>query len=163
MRQKQISRKIFFHFVLIHLGLSLVHLLSYQVSHPLFKYLKTTPFAMQISILLILDLFSYFVLGWIYAYFFQDNKRLNLLLERLLIYFGLGFLGIYALIYYLSLALYNPNIMLAYVLLNPWYGTYFIKMNEVDLYSLWWMLSALTPALGLYFGIRLELWMERDK
>ncbi len=161
MKQQKLLRKVLFHFVFIHMGLALFHLLSYQISHPLFKYLKSTPFMVQFGIVLLLNLLTYMIIGWVYAFFFKETARLNAIIEHVLIYFGLGFMLVYAIIYYASQTLYNPNIMLVYVIMNPWHGSYFIRMSEVDLYSLWWMLSALVPGLGLYLGVKIEYWMEK--
>lgn len=163
MKQKQLIRKVMLHFILIHLTVAILHLLSNQISHPFFKYFKDWHFALQVFILLGANLIFYALIGWIYASVFKDRKRLSLLIEWPIIFLMLLSLAAFAIIYFFSMHLYNKDIMLIYAVLNPWYGTYLIKMSEEYIYSLWWILSSVMPVFGFYLGIRTQLLVKKEE
>lgn len=154
MERKKLIRKVLIHFILIHLLLGAVHLMSYRVSHPIFKYFKTTPFGVQLAVLALFDLVSFVIVGWIYASNFKEKKKLNLMVEWPTILMALFLMGIFAIVYYLSITFYNKDLMLVYVILNPWYGTYMFRVSDQHFYSLWWMVSTIMPSLGYFIGIK---------
>ncbi len=154
MERKKIVKTITLHFVIIHLLTSGIVLLSTQLGHPLFRYIKGTPIGVQVSILALIDIASYVIIGYIYGRFYPDKKRLNLIVERPVIVLFLLLLTVFSLIYYLSQVFYQPNIMLIYIFLNPWYGTYMWRLDPESLYSLWWILSTMAPSIGYYIGIK---------
>ena len=47
--------------------------------------------------------------------------------------------------------------MLIYSIINPWYGSFMQKLSDEKLYSLWWMVSTVTPMIGLYLGVKAGL------
>lgn len=157
MDKKNIIRKTFLHLVLIHVLMSLIHLLSSDLGHPLYKFLKGQHFIVILSILVVLDVIAYFVAGMLYARFIPDKKRFNLVLEIVSITLAMFFLVLFAVVYFLSLQFYNRDIMLIYTLINPWYGTFMYKLPDKELYSLWWMISAIVPSVGYYAGAKFTL------
>lgn len=154
MERRKLIRKVLIHFILIYLAFGALHLLSYSVSHPVFKHLKNMSFGVQLAGIVVLDFISFLVSGWIYASGFKEKKKLNLMVEWPSIFLALFLMSIFSIIYFLSITFYNQDIMLVYVLVNPWYGTYMIRMNEQNLYSLWWMLSTVVPSLGYFIGVK---------
>lgn len=157
MKRRKIVGRILLHFILIHLGMSAVILVMNKLGHPLFRYTKTFPLELQVMILALIDLVSYIIAGFIYGKVFKEKKKLSLVVEWPILIFLFIFLGLYAIMYFLAQTLYNKEIMLFYILFNPWYGTYMWRLGEEQLYSLWWLISTVVPSLGYYIGIKYAL------
>lgn len=160
MERRKIIKKLLIHFILIHVAYSVIHLLSYRLGHPIFKYLKNYPLGVQIGGLLVLDFLSFVLAGWIYANLYKERKKLNIVIAWPSVILFLILLSVYAFVYYFSITFFNRNIMIFYVIMNPWYGTYMIKLSDAQLYSLWWMLSSVMPPLGYYVGVKLNIKMK---
>src|SRR5690554_2544209 len=103
---------------------------------------------------------AYLVISSIYARFYHDRKGLFLVIEWVVILFTLVVLAIYAVVFFLSLNFYARDIMLVYAMFNPWFGTFMIRLPDAGLYSLWWLISTITPSIGIYIGVRLGLRKE---
>lgn len=160
MKRRKIISIVFLHLIVIHAILNIIHLFGSNFGHPLFNLLQNFPTWSQVVILGIIDTMSYLVISLIYARFYHDRKGLYLVIEWVVIIFALVVLAIYAIVYFLSLNFYSRDIMLVYAMFNPWFGTFMIRLPDTGLYSLWWLISTITPSIGIYIGARLGLRKE---
>lgn len=157
MERRQLVRKVLVHLLLIHAAMALITLLSFNVGHPIFKFLKSTPLIVQIGVLAAIDLLSYGIAGFIYTWFNKDKKRVNIIIEWPVLFLFLIFLTVYAVMYFLAQTFHNRDIMLMYIFINPWYGTYMWRLDESQLYSMLWIISTAIPSIGYYVGTKLAI------
>lgn len=156
-----IRRAKLFHLTLMHVSLVILHLLGSNLGHPYFKFLNNFNVLIQVLVLSISSLIIYMIVGMAYAMLNPNKKKLEFVLEWTAILFALILMTIYAVTYFISLSLYNRDIMLVYAVANPWFGTYMYKLADEGLYSLWWMLSTVIPSIGYYIGVKFYLVRKR--
>lgn len=157
MKRRKIIGIVFLHLIAIHTLLNMVHLFGSNFGHPFFNLFQNLPTWSQVLMLGIIDAASYVVVSLIYARFYHDRKGLFYVIEWVVILFSLVLLAVYAIVYFISMTLYSRDIMLVYAMVNPWYGTFMYKLPNEGLYSLWWMISTITPSIGIYIGVKLGL------
>ena len=115
MERRKIIKKLLIHFILIHVAYSVIHLLSYRLGHPIFKYLKNYPLGVQIGGLLVLDFLSFVLAGWIYANLYKERKKLNIVIAWPSVILFLILLSVYAFVYYFSITFFNRNISVMHI------------------------------------------------
>lgn len=157
MKRNKLIRQILVHFIIIHIIVSLVFVLGTNYVHPFFNAFKNFPTFVQVSLLGLVDVIYYFIIAFIYAKFYDDKESLYIIVGWVVIVFALIFMAVYALVYFASMTFYSRDIMLIYSIINPWYGSFMQKLSDEKLYSLWWMVSTVTPMIGLYLGVKAEL------
>lgn len=157
---KKYTRTVLYRLIIIHGIFSLLHFLSVNLGHPVYRLLKNFPFGLQLFILFALDFMSYFVAGFILSILTDAKKELDYVVSYASILFGLILLAIFGIMYFLSIEFYKPDLMVVYAIVNPWYGTFMFKLGGEKMYSLWWTLSAIIPSLGYYLGVKYRLFKE---
>ena len=160
MKRRKIIRNVFMHLLVIHTILNVVHFMGDNLNHPLYNILINRPPYIQVLVLGFFDILSYTIITFIYARFYDKQKELYFVIEWVVIIFALCLLTIYAVVYFISLTFYMRELMLIYTISNGWYGTFMYKLPNEQLYSLWWMLSAILPSIGIYIGVKLGLRKE---
>lgn len=156
-RAQEITAKLVLHLVLIHTIFSSVFAMSFNYIHPFTKLTKGHPIWLQTLILSVTGFIIYVILGAIYVAANSEKKLLRIGLQRSVIYFSLGLMTVYALVYFIAQEFHNIDFMLVYCVVNPWFGTFIYKVPPESIFSLWWMVGTIVPGLGMYFGSKMYL------
>ena len=159
-KTNKIVRRILFQILIIHAVANLLHVIANNFGNPLFKVTGTWPVFIEVLILSLVGLVMYMILGAAYAAVKTNKRTLYIALERVTIYFVLLIMAIYAVSYFLAQQYNNHNYMLVYSIANAWFGTYMFRLVDEKLYSLWWMIGAVIPGLGLYLGVKFSLFKQ---
>lgn len=153
-RARNITLKILLHLIIIHTVFSAVFAMLFNYIHPFTNFTKGFPVWLQASILSLVGLIFYLILGTLYAAIKPNKKSLRVGIERSVIYFTLGMMAVYAVVYFIAQEFHNIDYMLIYCIVNPWFGTFIYRVPVENIYSLWWMMGTVVPGLGMYLGSR---------
>lgn len=153
---KESKSRPFLILLFMHVVLGFVHLLVFNLSHPLFKYTQQLPVYLQVPIISAYALVLYIVVGNLLMIALDRNSDKIEGIDRGLILFTSLFIIVFAALFVAFLFNERQSIWLVYSLVNPLFGTAMYNAMTVDMWNLLWGVSAFIPGIGTIFGMYLS-------
>lgn len=149
--------RLFWQLIAIHLVLGLIHNIANDLGHPMFGYFSQYSVWIQALAVTVYALVAYAIAGYVVVVAKQDKRMFFMTVGWALTLFTLVMMVIFAVSLGLLYWRDQRNVMLIYSILNPLFGTYMYRLPNEQIFTLWWLTSAIVPSIGFYIGTILRL------
>lgn len=159
MSDNKTKRKILFQLLCVYIIVSVVHLLLFGVKHPLTTLLLNAPLWIQIPAVSLYGLIVYAIPGYFFVIAKPNKEALARHLGYATVILALILSVVFIALYTYSYIDVRRMIWIAYSSFNPVFGTFIYDILS-DTVSLFWVVSAWIPGIGLFIGVKLRLNQE---
>ena len=140
----------------MHVLLGFIHLLLFNLGHPLTKYTKDLPLFFQVLAVSVFAIIVYMIASYIMMV--GLNRDLNKIqyLDQSLIVISLILFVVFLITYAFFVFNEKQSVWLVYSLFNPLFGTAMFNQVKESMWSILWGFSAFAPGIGIIFGTYLS-------
>lgn len=146
-------RKPFLAILSLQLTLGFLHLVFFDLGHPLSKYITTLPLALQVLAVSVYALVVYIIAGYLVMVALNKNSDAMQGIGRVLFLLFILFLTVFLSVFALYLYNERQSLWLIYSVVNPLFGTAMYNRVPEALIGLVWSVSSVVPGIGVLIGM----------
>ena len=139
--------------LILHMTIGFLHLMFFDLGHPLNKYMANLPFLLQVLSISTYALVLYIIGGYLVMIALNKDEKQMIGIGRVLILMLIVFLSVFLGIFTFYIFNGRQSLWLIYSIVNPLFGTAMYNRVPETLMGLVWSVSAFIPGIGVLIGM----------